>query len=70
MVPLAVMPCCHRLAPGPPVLERALGIEMAGDIHRTYRLERLGYRVRWIDVPAEITPMHRILVGTRQTSPK
>lgn len=64
--PLAVMPCCHRVTPGPAVLERALGIEMAADIHRTYALESRGYRVRWVDVPAEITPMHRILVGTRK----
>ena len=65
---LALMPCCQRVTEGPTVIERELGIEMASDIHRTYRLERHGYHVRWINVPPEITPMHRILVCTRKAS--
>lgn len=62
---IGVLPCCHpeRLYPGPPAFRLALGARMAFDIDRTYRLERAGYRVRWSEIPAEITPMNRILVA-------
>ena len=62
---IGVLPCCHpeRLCPGPPALRLALGARMAFDIDRTYRLERAGYRVRWSEIPAEISPMNRILVA-------
>ncbi|NKB66050.1 MAG: hypothetical protein GKR89_03210 [Candidatus Latescibacteria bacterium] len=65
---VAVMPCCYpdRACPGPPALRQRLGGPMAFDIHRTYRLEAAGYYVRWSAIPAAITPMHRILIGTRK----
>lgn len=64
--PLAVMPCCYPEArsEAPPTLVQHLGAEIAFDVDRTYRLERAGYRVRWDAVPAEITPMARMLVAT------
>lgn len=62
---VAVMPCCYgRTAlDGPRALREALGVEVATDVHRTYRLEEAGYRVDWSAVPEIITGMHRILVG-------
>jgi len=68
---VAVMPCCHeQFGEGPTALFEALGEGMATDIHRTYRLEAAGYRVRWSHIPKVITPMNRIIVGqTRAVSP-
>ena len=62
---VGVLPCCHpeRLCPAPPAVQRALGTRLAFDVDRTYRLERAGYRVRWSAIPAEITPMDRVLVA-------
>lgn len=62
---VAVMPCCYAQtgAGAPRALHKALGIVMATDIHRTYRLEAEGYQVDWSAIPEAITPMHRILIG-------
>ena len=62
---VAVMPCCYsrRQSPGSPALSRALGVGVAYDVYRTCRLEAEGYAVRWEQVPPEITPMHRIVMG-------
>jgi hypothetical protein len=66
---LAVMPCCYpKDAPGPVAVARALGHEMAWDIHRTYRLEQAGYKVRWSAIPAAITPVNRILMAKPDTT--
>jgi hypothetical protein len=64
--PIAAMPCCHTLglSRAPEALNRALGFRLAIDIHRTYRLDGAGYRVRWGKIPEVITPMNRILMGT------
>jgi hypothetical protein len=63
---VAVMPCCYQqAADGPACLGVALGNELATDIHRTYRLEAAGYRVRWSRIPEVITPMNRILMARR-----
>ncbi len=61
--PVAVLPCCRSKArnPAPRSLRRALGNDVAYDVHRTYRLEDRGYRVRWGEIPAEVTPMNRVL---------
>ena len=67
---IGVLPCCHpeRLCPGPPAVRHALGVRLAFDIERTYRLEHAGYRVRWSEIPSEITPMNRVLVAGRAQS--
>jgi hypothetical protein len=63
---IAVMPCCYyqTALDGPRAAREALGAELATDVHRTYRLEAAGYDVDWQAVPAEITPMNRILVAS------
>lgn len=63
--PVALMPCCHRGVGyrGPPALRRALGVGLATEVDRTYRLEAQGYRVEWSQIPAEVTPRGRILLG-------
>ena len=62
---VAVMPCCYAQtgAGAPRAVHDALGIALATDVHRTYRLEGEGYRVAWSAIPAAISPMHRILIG-------
>ena len=62
---VAVMPCCYpkRHYAGPVGLVQGLGIEVAWDIERTYRLENAGYDVQWSAVPKSVTPMNRILIG-------
>ena len=52
--------------PGPAARQAELGTRLAFDIDRTYRLEAAGYRVRWDAIPEEITPMNRVLIGTRR----
>lgn len=64
-VPIAVLPCCY----GPPreasqALLQGLGVPLATDVARTYRLEQADFRVRWSAIPPEITPMNRLLVAT------
>ena len=64
--PLAVLPCCYprKACKAPLALQQAYGIKDAHDIDRTYRLEKADYRVRWASIPAQITPMNRIMIGT------
>ena len=65
--PVAVMPCCcHPRSPdAPQVLYRELGVKDGVDVHRTYRLNEAGYEVLWKYIPEEVTPMNRIIVGTK-----
>ncbi len=65
---VALMPCCYpdRGCQAPTALQLSLGSRLAFDIDRTYRLEAAGYRVRWDAIPEEITPMNRVLKGTRR----
>lgn len=65
---LAVLPCCRSKAlnTAPEGLRQALGEDVAYDVERTYRMERAGYRVRWREIPEAITPMNRVLIGTRR----
>lgn len=65
---VALMPCCYpdRDCQAPAALQLSLGSRLAFDIDRTYRLEAAGYRVRWDAIPKEITPMNRVLIGTRR----
>lgn len=64
-VPIAVLPCCYtgtgRTAPD--TLRKSLGVPLATDVERTYRLEREGFRVEWDTISAEITPMNRVIIA-------
>lgn len=64
---IALMPCCYQqtAADAPEALRTALGVPLAADVHRTYRLEASGYVVSWKAIPASISPMNRILVASR-----
>ena len=59
------MPCCraNALSGAPEGLRQALGEDVAYDVHRTYRMENAGYRVRWREIPEAITPMNRVLIA-------
>jgi len=63
---LAAMPCCYaaRTCHAPEALQQSLGVPLATDIDRTYRLEAAGYRVVWSQIPAAVTPMNRIIMAT------
>lgn len=65
---LAVMPCCYtpKASSAPMALNQGLGLELATDVARTYRLEAAGYQTAWSAIPAEITPMNRIITATRR----
>jgi len=65
---VAVMPCCYTgaAAGAPRGVRRALGIGLAADVGRSYRLEDWGFATDWAAVPREVTPMNRILVGERR----
>ena len=68
---VAVMPCCYSRTntAAPQALREHLGAEMTSDVHRTYRLEAAGYLVDWAFIPEPITPMNRIVLGTRKEAP-
>lgn len=63
--PVALLPCCHpkRHLPGPPTLGPSLGVSLATDVYRTYRLDAAGYRTRWTELPVRITPMNRVITA-------
>ena len=46
----------------------ALGADVAYDVDRTYKMEAMGLRVRWRDIPDAITPMNRVLIGVPRTA--
>ena len=62
---VAVMPCCYTgTSQGAPFgIQRALGVAWAADIQRSYYLQLKGYHVDYTNIPREITPMNRILLG-------
>ena len=62
--PVGVLPCCHHLSqcdPGP--LRGWLDGPMAVDVMRAVRLETAGYTVRTQQIPSEVTPKNRLLIG-------
>ena len=67
--PVAILPCCYprRACQAPLAVQTAFGLNAAFDIDRTYRLEAAGYRVRWAEIPPEITPMNRVLYAQRKS---
>jgi len=62
---IALLPCCYPRGgcQAPQAVQTAVGLKMAYDIDRTYRLENAGYLVRWSTIPAEITPMNRVIIA-------
>lgn len=61
---VAMMPCCHDAATSPTGgltgwMDEALAI----DVVRALGLSQAGYDVTTVQIPAEITPKHRVLVG-------
>lgn len=63
--PIVVVPCCYSGTgqTEPPALRKSLGVALAADIGRTYRLQAAGYRVEWDTIPAAVTPMNRVLLA-------
>jgi hypothetical protein len=70
--PVAVLPCCFTgtAAGAPTALRRALGVSLAADVARVYRLEAAGFTADFVAVPAAATPMNRgiIAVPRRQSA--
>ncbi len=62
---LAVLPCCYGQTgqSAPLALKQSLGVVLATDIARTYKLENAGYEVSWSAIPKAITPMNRIIAA-------
>lgn len=66
---IAVMPCCYTgTDKGAPYgIKRALGVSWAADIRRSFYLqEEHGYHSDFSNIPSEITPMNRIIVGEQK----
>lgn len=65
---VAVLPCCYpeSKCTAPLALQSHLGFENAFDIDRTYKLENAGYHVNWGSIPASISPMNRVIIGTKK----
>jgi hypothetical protein len=66
---VAVLPCCHDLR----------GADLAGlggwldgplaiDVERAHRLTRAGYEIRTMEIPPEISPKNRLLIGAPRAS--
>lgn len=60
---VAVMPCCHEPSGAPGALSGWVDAGLAQDIDRATRLRAAGYEVWTLRIPADITPMNRLLVG-------
>ena len=61
---VAVLPCCQNTKRGPTAgLEGWLEPQLAVDVTRLFRLRAAGYRVVAQQIPAEITPQNRLLLG-------
>jgi hypothetical protein len=61
---VAVLPCCHDAGTcDTGGLTGWTDVAMAIDLRRAVRLEREGYRIRTLAIPATITPKNRLLLG-------
>jgi predicted RNA methylase len=66
---VAVLPCCHDLASGDAGgLSGWVDGRVAIDIVRAIRLTQQGYRIWTQAIPADITPMNRLLLGAPGTA--
>lgn len=63
--PLVVVPCCYTGTgqDTPAALRTSLGVEIAADIGRTYRLEASNFVVEWDSIPEAISPMNRVIIA-------
>ena len=63
--PVAALPCCYTgtSAGAPTALRRALGVSLAADVARVYRLEDAGFTADFVAVPSRATPMNRGIVA-------
>jgi len=61
---VAVLPCCHDLGVADlGGLEGWMDGPLAVDVVRASRLRERGYRIRTLQIPADITPQNRLLLG-------
>lgn len=61
---VAVLPCCHDFGSGDTGrLEGWLDRALAIDVMRANRLAEQGYRIWTQDIPGDITPKNRLLIG-------
>lgn len=61
---VAVLPCCHNLAQGDSGgLQGWLDGALAQDVLRATRLSQAGYQVVTQQIPGDITPKNRLLLG-------
>ena len=59
-----MLPCCHDLATcDSGDLAGWVAGDIAIDLVRAFRLRQQGYRIWTQTIPAEITPMNRLLLG-------
>lgn len=66
---VAVMPCCHDASTSPTgSLTGWMDEALAIDAMRALRLSQAGYAVTTAEIPREITPKHRVLVGVPVSS--
>jgi len=66
---VSVLPCCHDLETcDAGALAGWLDAPMAIDVMRAVRLEQRGYRVWTQEIPAEVTPKNRLLLGAPRGS--
>jgi hypothetical protein len=61
---VAVLPCCHHLTrEGSSDLAGWIDGPLAIDIARAVRLRACGYRIWTQEIPADVTPKNRLLIG-------
>jgi hypothetical protein len=66
---VAVLPCCHDVELcDTGALRGWLDAPLAIDVMRAVRLEQRGYRVWTQEIPAEVTPKNRLLLGAPRGS--
>jgi hypothetical protein len=66
---VAVLPCCHNLRWGTGGLEAWMDGALAVDTMRALRVRAAGYRVSLLQIPEEITPQNRLLIGVPAATP-
>jgi hypothetical protein len=68
---VAVLPCCHDLdASDRGDLDGWIDGPLAVDVMRAVTLRRRGYRTWTQQIPADITPKNRLLLGAPSRSPE